>query len=242
VAVHGTTPTSARAFNEAESLAAVAEAIAAAHGVETLAVHGDLSREAEVKRAVGEIRARFGRIDILVNCAGGDVGAGGTSAPDAGRPQRNDALNISPEDMQAVLDRNLMSCVWCCREVAPEMMERRRGHIVNFGSNAALVGDEVGAMYAAAKAAVTHYSRCLAAQLRRYNVAVNVVAPGTIVTARIIASNQVEPDRLNETGRLDRYGWPIEVARLVEFLVSDANTYMTGQVLRIDGGEQLWPA
>ncbi len=242
VAVHGTTPTSARAFNEAESLTAVAEAIAAAHGVETLAVHGDLSREAEVKRAVGEIRARFGRIDILVNCAGGDIGAAGTGAPDAGRPQRNDALNISPEDMQAVFDRNLMSCVWCCREVAPEMMARRAGHIVNFGSNAGLVGDEIGAMYATAKAAVTHYSRCLAAQLRRYNVAVNVVAPGTIVTARIIASNQVEPDRLNESGRLDRYGWPIEIARLVEFLVSDTNTYMTGQVLRIDGGEQLWPA
>lgn len=242
VAVHGTTPTSARAFNEAESLAAVAEAIAAAHGTETLAVHGDLSREAEVKRAAAEIRARFGRIDILVNCAGGDIGAAGTGAADAGRPQRNDALNISPEDMQAVFDRNLMSCVWCCREVAPEMMARRAGHIVNFGSNAGLVGDEVGAMYATAKAAVTHYSRCLAAQLRRYNVAVNVVAPGTIVTARIIASNQVQPDRLNESGRLDRYGWPIEIARLVEFLVSDANTYITGQVLRIDGGEQLWPA
>lgn len=242
VAVHGTTLTSAQAFNEAESLAAVAEAIATAHGVEVLAVHGDLSQEQEVKRAVGRIRTRFGRIDILVNCAGGDIGAAGTGAPDAGRPQRNDALDISPEDMRSVFDRNLMTCVWACREVAPEMMKRRYGHIVNFGSVAGLVGAELGAMYATAKAAVTEYSRCLAAQLRRHNVTVNVIAPGTIVTARIVASNQVEMDRLTESGRLDRYGQSIEVARAIEFLVSDANTYITGQVLRVDGGEQLWPA
>ena len=242
VAVHGTTPTSARAFNEAESLAAVASAIAADHGVETLAVHADLSQEQEVSRVAAEIRAKFGRIDILVNCAGGDIGAAGTGAEDAGRPQRNDALYIPVDDMKAVLERNLMTCIWVCREVAPEMEDRRSGHIVNFGSVAGLVGTEVGSIYATAKAAVTEYSRCLAAQLRPYNVTVNVVAPGTIVTARLIASHQVETDRLYEEGKLNRYGQPIEVAHAVEFLVSNANTYITGQVLRVDGGDQLWPA
>jgi len=242
VAVHGTTPTSARAFNEAESLAAAAAAIAADHGVETLAVHGDLTQEQEVRRAAAEIRAKFDRIDILVNCAGGDIGAAGTGAEDGGRPQRNDALYILADDMKAVLDRNLMTCIWVCREVAPEMADRRSGHIVNFGSVAGLVGTEVGSIYATAKAAVTEYSRCLAAQLRPHNVTVNVVAPGTIVTARLIASHQVETDRLYEEGKLNRYGQPVEVARAVEFLVSDANTYITGQVLRVDGGDQLWPA
>ena len=242
VAVHGTSPHSTRAFHEADSLAAVAEAIAAAHGVEVLAVHGDLSQEAEVKRIVGEIRARFGRIDVLVNCAGGDIGAAGPTAAGAGRPADNDALNISAEDLTAVLDRNLMTCLWTCRAVAPEMIERRAGHIVNIGSLAALAGSATGAIYATAKAAVTEYTRCLAAQLRPYNVTANVVAPGVIVTARIIASNQVDMARVDETGRLDRYGQPIEIARAVAFLVSDDNTYITGQVLRVDGGEQLWPA
>jgi 3-oxoacyl-[acyl-carrier protein] reductase len=95
VAVHGTTPTSARAFNEGESLEAVAAGIAAENNVATLPVHGNLADEQEVKRIVGEIRAQFGRIDILVTVAGGDVGAGGTGAPMAGRPQRNDPVNIS---------------------------------------------------------------------------------------------------------------------------------------------------
>jgi len=242
IVVHGTTPTSTRSFNEAESLATVATAIATQHGVETLAVHGDLSREKEVKRVVAEIRDRLGRIDILVNCAGGDIGAAGTAAAGAGRPERNDALHISASDMSSVLDRNLMTCIWTCREVAPEMIERRAGHIVNFGSVAGLVGAAEGAIYATAKAAVTEYSRCLAAQLRPHNVTVNVVAPGTIVTARIIASKQVDMTLLNEAGRLDRYGQPIEIARAVAFLVSDDNTYISGQVLRVDGGDQLWPA
>lgn len=242
VAVHGSTPTSTRAFDEAESLAAVAAAIADEHGAKTVAVHGDLTQEQEVGQAAEEIRAELGQIDILVNCAGGDIGAGGTGAEDGGRPQRNDALHISVDDMRVVLDRNLMTCIWACREVAPDMVERGFGHIVNFGSVAGLVGAEEGAIYSTAKAAVAEYSRCLAAQLRPHNVTVNVVAPGTIVTARILASRQVEMDRLHEEGKLDRYGYPIEIARAVAFLVSDANTYITGQVLRVDGGEQLWPA
>ena len=242
VAVHGTTPLSTRAFNEAESLAAVAEGIGSRYGVDTLAVHGDLSQEQEVRRVVGEIRETFGGIDILVNCAGGDIGAGGTGAAGAGRPERNDALYISASDLASVLDRNLMTCIWSCREVAPEMIERGGGHIINFGSVAGLAGYEEGAIYATAKAAVTEYSRCLAAQLRPHNVTVNVVAPGTIVTARIVASRQVDVARIDEQGRLDRYGQPIEIARAVGFLVSDENTYITGQVLRVDGGEQLWPA
>jgi 3-oxoacyl-[acyl-carrier protein] reductase len=241
VAVHGTSPTSTRAFNEADSLEAVASEIAQESGSPTMAVWGDLTDADRVQEIVGQIRSKFGQIDILVNCAGGDVGSKGVSAPNAGKPVGNDAVHISLQDIRTVLDRNIMTCILCCREVAPEMMERQEGCIVNIGSIAGLNGNITEAIYSTAKAAVHEYTRCLAALLRPYNVTANVVAPGPTVTPRFLNSRPTEDEMMVQDGTLVRYGWPIEVARAVAFFATN-DAFVSGQVLRVDGGLQLWPA
>jgi 3-oxoacyl-[acyl-carrier protein] reductase len=240
--VHGTTETSARAFGEAESLGQVARDVAAATGRRVLAVPADLARPTEVDAAVARIRAELGRIDILVNNAGGDIGRAGAAGPGGGRPPANDAVRVALEDVHAVLERNLLSCIYVCRAVAPEMMERRAGRIVTLGSVAGLSGRADGVIYATAKAAVHEYTRCLAVQLRPYDVTVNCIAPGGTVTARFVATGQAKPAVMDKGGTLEGYGRPEDIARAVEFFVTDAGRHVSGQVLRVDGGDQTWPA
>ena len=242
VAIHGTTPTSTQAFEEAESLDAVAQEIANETGANVLAVHGDLTDLDVVENHVASIRSHFGHIDILVNNAGGDIGTQGVTGENAGKPVANDAINVSLEDIRTVLDRNLMTCILPCREVAPEMVERKQGWIVNIGSIAGLSGHAREVVYGVSKAAVHEYTRCLAAQLRPDGVYVNAIAPGEIITARFVASRPTNEDRKVHDGALTRYGWPDEIAKTVEFFVTNNSSYITGQILRVDGGAQLFPA
>ncbi|MDE0350335.1 MAG: SDR family oxidoreductase [Gammaproteobacteria bacterium] len=242
VVVHGTTPTSTRQLNEADSLDAVATEIADAHGVEVLAVHGDLTSEQVVEDLHAQIVARFGQVDILINNAGGDIGVRGVTAENAGKPLVNDAVEIPMEDVRIILDRNLMTCILVSRAVVPSMIEREQGRIVTIGSIAGLSGHRREVIYATAKAAAHEYTCCLAAQLRPHGVNANVLAPGEIITPRFMASRPTREERMVREGPLTRYGWPEEVAKAVEFLVTEDGSYITGQVLRIDGGAQIFPS
>ena len=240
VAIHGTTPYSTQAFGEGSSLDALAKEIAQSTKKRILPTSGDLTDDVIVRKIYTQIENKLGSLDILVNCAGGDIGTTGTSGPMAGKPANNDPVNIDVEDIHTVINRNLMTCILCSRAVAPKMIQRKSGRIVSIGSVAGLQGSSNSAIYATAKAAVHEYTRCLADMLREYNVSANVIAPGEIETPRFLASRVVDESMRQSGDTLLRYGQSIEVARAVGFLVSDENTYITGQVLRVDGGKQIW--
>ena len=242
VVIHGTTPTSTQQLGEGDSLAALADEIAQAHNTEVLPVHGDLTDEAVVAGNVADIRERFGKIDILINNAGGDIGSKGVTAENAGKPVQNDAIHIPLEEVDTIINRNLRTWILVTRAVVPEMMERNEGWVVTVGSIAGLSGHPSEVSYSVSKAAVHEYTKCLAAQLRPNGVYANVIAPGEIITPRFEASRPTRDDRKVDQGPLTRYGWPIEVAKAIEFLVTSDSSYITGQVLRVDGGAQLWPA
>ena len=217
------------------TLSDVARAIGETHGVRTLRKLADLTVHDDVERLVGEATAELGPIDILVHNAGGDIAARG------GKPDPNDVVHVREEDVRSVLDRNLLSTVFVCQAVARGMMARKRGRIVTIGSVAAFKGRSQSAIYATAKAGALAFSRCLADQLRPYDVTVNVVAPGDTRTERFLATRAVDPTRLAEAGTLDRIATVDEVARVVEFFAGPMGAFVSGQVLRVDGGGQTWP-
>lgn len=230
VGIHGMREEGPAEYGEGTTLTATAESIAAKHDTRTRRVLGDLTDPAETARVVAEVEATLGSVDILVHNAGGDIAAAG------GKPDPNDAVFIKPEDVRAVLDRNLLSTILVCQHAARGMMERRRGRIVTLSSVAAFKGRENGAIYATSKAAVIHYTRCLAQQLRPYNVTANCIAPGDTRTGRFLGTRNVDAERLVEGGTLDRIALVDEVARAVEFFAGPFGDFVSGEVLRIDGG------
>ena len=236
IAVHGMREHGPSEYGGTQTLTGVAHAIAETHGVRSAKLLGDLTRMDDITRVVQTATSELGSIDILVHNAGGDIAAQG------GKPDPNDVVHIKPEDVRAVIERNLLSTIFVCQEVAKTMMARRRGRIVTIGSVAAFKGRTNGSIYATAKAGAMHFTRCLADQMRPYNITVNTIAPGDTRTERFLATRAVDPDRLAEDGTLDRIATVDEVARVVEFFAGPMGAFVSGQVIRIDGGGQAWPA
>jgi len=236
IAMHGMRENGPAEYGEGTTLTAVAEAVASGHGVRTIRSLGDLTRGTDIERVIAETSRLLGPIDILVHNAGGDIAAAG------GKPDPNDAVSIREVDVRAVLERNLLSTILTCQAVARGMMQRRSGRIVTIGSVAAFKGRTNGSIYAVAKAGVTHYTRCLADQLRPFDVTVNCIAPGDTRTGRFMGTRAVDPNRMVETGTLDRIATVDEVARVVEMFAGPLGAFVSGQVLRVDGAGQCWPA
>ena len=235
VGIHGMREQGPAEYGEGTSLTDTARDVGAQFAVRTVRVLGDLTRPADVKRVAAAVTGELGPIDILVHNAGGDIAAAG------GKPNPNDAVLIKEEDVRAVLDRNLLSTIFMCGEVARGMMERRTGRIVTISSIAAFRGFAGQAIYSTAKAAVVEYTRCLAMQLREFNINVNSLAPGDTRTGRYLGTRHVDEARLVTEGTLDRVAQVDEVARVVDFFAGPLGAFVTGQVLRVDGGTQCWP-
>lgn len=237
VAIHDIDENAPAAFGEAANLTEVAARLRALSGRVTT-VTGNVGDEHAVQAMVDHTTAELGPITILVNCAGGDIAAKGNM-----KPQPNDALHIPIEDLRAIIDRNLIGTMLVCRAVCPGMVERQRGSVINIASVAAHVGITNEVTYAVAKAGIVHYTRCLAATLRESGARANVVSPGPTMTARFLATRKTDPAWMDDTSRsLTRYGKPEEVADVVAFLAGDGARFVSGQVIRVDGGMSLYAA
>jgi NAD(P)-dependent dehydrogenase (short-subunit alcohol dehydrogenase family) len=189
----------------------------------TLELHCDVSDAAAVARALTEIEQRFGRLDALVNNAGIAV-----FAP---------VLETSNEDWERVLAVNLTGPFLCTKAAVPLMREHGGGAIVNITSISSLRASTLRSAYGTSKAGLAHLTKQLAVELASFGIRVNGVAPGPVETAmaRAVHTPEIRAD-YHDAIPLNRYGLEEELAEAVFFLCSERASYITGQVLAVDGG------
>jgi len=185
----------------------------------------DVSDGSKVARVVAEIGAALGPIDVLVNNAGIDV------------------MGLFLDTDEASWDRlwsvNLKGVLHCCKNVLPGMIERRRGRVVNLGSDAGRVGSTSEAVYSATKGGVIAFTKTLAREMARHGITVNCVSPGptdTALLAQLASYNEKVHAGLARAIPLGRLGQPDDVAAAVAFLASEDAGYITGQTLSVSGG------
>ncbi len=191
-------------------------------GGRAIIVPGDVSKAADVEAMFATIKEQFGRLDLLVN--------------NAGITRDSLLMRLKEADWDSVINIDLKSCFLTIKAVAPIMMKQRSGAIVNIASVVGITGNIGQINYSAAKAGVIGVTKTAAKELAGRGIRVNAVAPGFIQTSM----TAVIPDNIKEemlrSVPLSRMGQPEDVARAVCFLASDDAAYITGQVLKVDGG------
>ncbi len=180
----------------------------------------NLSSEEEVRKAFEEVKNKYGKIDVLVN--------------NAGMSSRTPFDQHTMEEYDKVMDLNVRA-VYTCSRVAVDYMKEKGGVIINTSSMVSIYGQPSGVMYPASKFAVNGITKSLARELGKYNIRVNAVAPGVTETDMVkeLPKEMVEP--LLRTIPLGRIGKPEEVADAFVFLASDMASYVTGEILSVDG-------
>ncbi len=198
-------------------------------GGEAFSFKADVSDRAAVQEMVGETMKRFGGVDILVNNAG--IGGGGGSM-----------LELKEGDLDALMNTNVKGMLFCCQNVAPHMIKNHYGKIVNIASVAGIGTALTGTtLYATTKAAVIILTKRFAVELGQHHINVNAIAPGHILTDMTVQGRSPDEVRkrsqyFEEHTMLRREGEPEDIANAALFLSSDEASFITGQILAVDGG------
>ena len=193
-----------------------------AKGVRCEFVGADVANFEQCESMVKETIEKFGKIDVLVN--------------NAGITKDGLIMRMKKEDFEAVIDINLVGTFNVTRNVIPYMIKQKSGRIINVSSVVGVAGNAGQTNYSASKAGVIGFTKSLAKEVASRNILVNAIAPGFIDTDMTKVLSEVVKEGINAQIPLKRMGTPNEVAKVVKFLASEDSSYITGQVINIDGG------
>ncbi len=205
-----------------ELLQSLSREIVTAGGVEPLCFPLDVKQSEKVDELVDKALDKFERVDILVN--------------NAGVTRDGLLLRMSDEDWDEVLDTNLKGAFLCLRAVAKPMMRQRAGRIINMASVIGLIGNAGQANYAASKAGIIALTKSAAKELGSRNILINAIAPGFIDTDMTRALSDDIKNAILKSIPVGKLGQPTDIAKAALFLASDESSFITGQVLTVDGG------